>query len=86
MNQALNPTSNPVTAIDVLLEPDATMMKNAHAANARLRKSFPTGFALDDSHQPHISCLQRYVRTTDLDNVYEAVGKVLAGEDRKSVV
>jgi hypothetical protein len=76
----MDPTSNPITAIDVLLEPDATMMKNAQAGNARLRKSFPLGFALDDTHQPHISCLQRYVRTADLDRVYEAVGRVLAGE------
>src|SRR5215470_12428554 len=80
MNQALNPVTNAVTAIDVLLEPDATMMKNAQAANARLRKSFPQGFALDETHQPHISCLQRYVRTADLDKVYEGVGRVLAGE------
>ena len=72
--------TNPVTAIDILLEPDATMLKNAAAANARLRESFPKGFALDETHQPHISCLQRYVRTADLDKVYEAVGKVLAGE------
>jgi hypothetical protein len=72
--------TNPVTAIDMLLEPDATMLKNAAAANARLRKSFPKGFALDETHQSHISCLQRYVRTADLDKVYEAVGKVLAGE------
>ncbi|MET0165035.1 MAG: hypothetical protein ABW318_08540 [Vicinamibacterales bacterium] len=80
MNQSLDSKANPVTAIDVLLEPDTTMMKNAEAANARLRKSFPAGFALDETHQPHISCLQRYVRTANLDNVYEAVGKVLAGE------
>ena len=80
MNQPLDPKTNPVTAIDILLEPDATMIKNAEAANARLRKSFPKGFALDDTHQPHISCLQRYVKTADLDKVYEAVGKVLAGE------
>jgi hypothetical protein len=72
--------TNSVTAIDILLEPDATMLKNAAAANARLRESFPKGFALDETHQPHISCLQRYVRTADLDKVYEAVGKVLAGE------
>src|SRR5208283_2173615 len=32
------------------------------------------------THQPHISCLQRYVKTADLDKVYEAVGKVLASE------
>src|SRR5262245_23623716 len=72
--------TNPVTAIDILLEPDTTMLKHAEAANARLRESFPEGFALDETHQPHISCLQRYVRTADLSKVYEAVGKVLAGE------
>src|SRR5262247_4551164 len=81
MTQPLDPKTNPVTAIDILLEPDATMMKNAEAANARLRKSFAGGFALDETHQPHISCLQRYVKTADLDKVYEAVGKVLA-EDK----
>jgi len=80
MAQAADPKTNPVTAIDVLIEPDATMLKNAGAANARLRESFPKGFALDETHQPHISCVQRYVKTADLDNVYETVGKVLAGE------
>ena len=71
---------NPVTAIDILLEPDATMVKHAQAANERLLKVFPKGFALGKTHQPHISCLQRYVKTADLDKVYEAVGKVLAEE------
>src|SRR6202008_1074317 len=70
----------PLTAIDILLDPDATMMGHAKAANARLRASFPKGFALDEAHQPHISTLQRYVKTADLGKVYEAVGKVLAGE------
>ena len=69
-----------VTAIDILLEPDATMIKQAQAANERLLKVFPKGFALGKTHQPHISCLQRYVKTADLDKVYEAVGKVLAEE------
>src|SRR5947209_1447723 len=69
-----------VTAIDVLLEPDATMIKKAEAANERLLKTFPEGFALGKTHQPHISCLQRYVKTADLDKVYVAVGKVLAEE------
>ena len=71
---------NAVTAIDILLEPDATMVKHAKAANERLLKDFPKGFALGKTHQPHISCLQRYVKTADLDKVYEAVGKVLAEE------
>jgi hypothetical protein len=71
---------NPVTAIDIVLEPDATMVKHAEAANERLLKEFPKGFALDKTHQPHISCLQRFVKTADLDKVYEAVSKVLAEE------
>lgn len=69
-----------VTAIDILLDPDATMLRRAQADNQRLRKVFPKGFALDNDHQPHISCLQQYVRTADLEKVYAAVSNVLAGE------
>jgi hypothetical protein len=69
---------NPVTAIDIALEPDATMIQHAEAANARLLKVFPKGFRLDATHHPHISILQRYVRTADLDKVYAAAGRVLA--------
>src|SRR6266446_9798134 len=71
---------NPITAIDIALEPDATMIQHAQAVNARLRKVFPKGFALDASHHPHITMLQRYVRTADLDKVYAAADKVLADE------
>ena len=69
-----------VTAIDVLLEPDATMLQHAKAANARLVQAFPTGYALDAAHQPHISCLQRYVRTEALESVFAAVHGVLSRE------
>ncbi len=68
----------PVTAIDILLEPDATMLQHAEANNARLLAVFPKGFALDASHRPHITLIQRFVRTADLDQVYAAAGKVLA--------
>jgi hypothetical protein len=71
---------NSVTAIDILLDPDATMVRHAEAANEGLLKEFPKGFALGKMHHPHISCLQRYVKTADLDKVYEAVGRVLAEE------
>ena len=71
----------PITAIDILLEPDVTMVQHAGAANERLLNVFPKGFALGKTHQPHISTLQRYVKTADLDKVYEAVGKVLAEEN-----
>ncbi len=70
-----------VTAIDVALEPDATMMQRAEAVNARLLLLFPKGFALDASHRPHITMLQRYVRTVDLEKVYAAAGKILSNVD-----
>jgi len=71
---------NPVTAIDIALEPDATMVQHAMAANARLLKSFPTGFSLDETHHPHISLLQQFVHTDDLGKVFAAADAVLAKE------
>ena len=67
-----------ITAIDILLEPDATMLEHATANNARLLKIYPNGFALDAAHRPHITLLQCFVRTADLDKVYDVVGRVLA--------
>src|SRR6201997_3148288 len=71
---------NRETAIDIALEPDATMVQHAMAANARLLKSFPKGFSLDATHHPHISMLQQFVRTDDLDKVFRAAGAVFAQE------
>jgi phosphoserine phosphatase len=68
-----------IIAIDILLEPDATMLQHSAANNARLLGVFPKGFALDATHTPHITLIQRFVRTADLDKVYAAAGKVLAG-------
>ena len=70
----------PVTAIDILLEPDQAMIDHAVAANKRLLEVFPKGFVLGKTHAPHISTLQRYVMTADIDKIYEAVAKVLAEE------
>src|SRR5256884_3498687 len=75
---ALAPEQAPVTAIDILLEPDATMLQHSEANNARLLKAYPKGFALDAAHRPHITMVQCYVRTADLDKVYAAAHKVLA--------
>jgi hypothetical protein len=63
---------NPLTAIDIALEPDATMLQHAMAANARLLKSFPKGFTLDETHRPHVTMLQQFVHTDDLDKVFAA--------------
>ena len=72
------PAQNPITAIDILLEPDATMLRHAQANNARLLKVFPKGFELDEVHRPHITLLQRFIRTENLDQVYADAEKVLA--------
>jgi len=72
---------NDVTAIDICLEPDATMVQQATAVNARLRGVFPEGFALDASHRPHITLVQRFVRTADLDQVFAAAAKVFANHN-----
>jgi hypothetical protein len=65
-----------ITAIDIALEPDATMLQHAAALNARLRGDFARGYALDATHRPHVTLLQRYVRTADLPKVYAAVQKI----------
>jgi hypothetical protein len=78
--QASAAQQNPVTAIDIALEPDATMVQQAMAANARLLKAFPKGFALDETHHPHISMLQQFVRTDDFDKVFAAANAVMAEE------
>lgn len=74
-----------VTAIDILLEPDAVMFEHAQAANGRLLANYPaeaplygmTNFPLDATHRPHITVIQRYVKTADLDKIYAAAEKIL---------
>lgn len=73
-----------LTAIDIALEPDATMLQRAKDANARLLKSFPKGFALDETHHPHVTMLQQFVRTAALDEVFAAAAAVLAKEKPRS--
>ena len=76
---AMGYQASDVIAIDVLLEPDATMLQHSEANNAHLLKLFPKGFALDETHKPHITMIQRFVRTADLDKVYAALNQVLDG-------
>jgi hypothetical protein len=71
---------DPVTAIDIVLEPDATMMQRAQDANDGLRGNFPKGYSLDAEHKPHISVMGGYFYTANLDETYAALEKVLATE------
>jgi len=74
-----------ITAIDILLQPDATMLQQAAANNARLLKEYPKGFALDAAHTPHITMLQCFVRTADLDKLYAAEEKVFAAANVNAI-
>lgn len=67
-----------VIAIDILLQPGATMLQHAADNNARLLKEYPQCFALDAAHTPHITMLQCFVRKADLEALYAAEEKVLA--------
>jgi 2'-5' RNA ligase len=80
LSQPSNAQKVPLTAVDIALEPDSIMVERAHAANARLLKVFPKGFALDETHNPHVTMLQQFVRTADLDKVYAVVNAVMAKE------
>src|SRR4029077_16461859 len=72
-----------LTAIDILIHPDDSMLARAASVNERMLQSVPApeGFALDEHHQPHITVLQRYVSTSDLDAVYDAIHDVLSSVD-----
>ena len=59
---------NPVTAIDIALEPDATMVVRAMDANERLLKAFPDGFAL------HAGQELPAIRHEKLDDLRDVLG------------
>jgi hypothetical protein len=73
-------SDHPVTAIDIVLKPDQTMVRRAHADNARLLKAYPEFFALDATHHAHMTMLQQFVRTAALKEVASAAETVLAKE------
>lgn len=68
-------------AINILLEPDEATRERARVVNAMLRASLSFGFALDETHQPHVTLLQRYVRRNELEGVFTAVEDALASQD-----
>lgn len=74
-----------LTAVNVLIEPDEGARARARDLNARLLRTMPEGFALDATHVPHITVLQRYVRTPELEQALGAVDAVVAGADLTSL-
>jgi hypothetical protein len=67
-----------VTAID-----DQTMQDSAKVYNAIMCKNYsgPGSFALDAMHHPHVSVLQCFVKTTELEKVFAAVATVVKSEN-----
>jgi hypothetical protein len=65
-----------LTAIDVLLQPGPKMMQAAADWNAKMRVQSPEGFELDPEHAPHVTLVQRFVETEDVDEVLAAVDVV----------
>ncbi len=78
-------SGNDLIAIDILLEPDQTMLDRAAEWNAKMRELTPDGFELDESHRPHITLLQRHIREDDLDAVLAALDEIRATVDLDSL-
>jgi len=53
-------------------------LREVLAANAQLLQHFPKGFTLGGVHAPHITMLQRFVKTADLPKVYATADRVIA--------
>ncbi len=61
-----NTQQSTVTAIDIAVDPDQTMVGHAQAANATLLKNFPKGFSLNATHHSHLSIFAGFAPTADL--------------------
>jgi hypothetical protein len=70
-----------LTAVDILIEPDDASIERAREVNRRMPLSIPAGLTLDDTHLPHITMLQRYLITADVDAAYTAIEKTLTATD-----
>jgi hypothetical protein len=74
----VQPASDQLIAIDILLQPDQTMVADANKVNAILRGNLPSGYSLDATHAPHVTLLQRFIRQKDLPAVTAALTKIYA--------
>jgi hypothetical protein len=72
-----------ISAIDVLLNPDQTMLDSAKVYNKMMQQNYsgPGSYSLDELHTPHITVLQCFVKTANLRKVYDAVAKVVKSEN-----
>jgi hypothetical protein len=71
-----------VTAIDILLNPDQAMLDSAKVYNELMQKNYsgPGSYSLDELHAPHITVIQCFVKTYNLEKVYVAIADVVKRE------
>ncbi len=84
MTSTVQPGADALVAIDIALEPDETMVQRSLADNTRLLKNFSMGYALDETHHAHVTMLQRFVHSADLEKVYAAIAGAVATENPPS--
>lgn len=75
-----SPPVSDVIAIDILIEPDASLIQRAKVDNAKLRQNYPQEYSLDAVHAPHITLVQRYVLSKDLSAIQAAVANALQSQ------
>jgi hypothetical protein len=74
-------TADGLMAVNVLLMPDESALERARALNAALRASIASGFAFDDTHEPHVTVVQRYLDVADLDGALGTIEEVVGRAD-----
>jgi hypothetical protein len=70
-----------LTAVAIMIQPDANPIERAREVNRRMPLSIPTGITLDDTHLPHITMLQRDLITADVQQAYAAIENTIAATD-----
>ena len=66
-----------LTAIDILIEPDSRLVRPARALNERLHAANSDGYLFDATHAPHVTMVHRYVATSDLERLFDAVKRLV---------
>ncbi|MBI4369827.1 MAG: 2'-5' RNA ligase family protein [Elusimicrobia bacterium] len=66
-------------AIDVALAPPQYIQEKARLINKRLFERRPNGFLFDETHWPHLTLLQQFIRWEDIDDVPSAISRACRG-------
>lgn len=72
-------------AVNLLLTLDGRTRERCAALNATLRAGYPPGFKLDETHEPHITLLHRFLRRADLEAALASAGQAIADRDLGSI-